>query len=559
MPKAVSTLILVVCAAVAGFAASKVPSLNTADSSSTHAEGDHSGHDHSGHDHSGHDHGDSIGASASGFDSEPSLPPGELLIDSVRDGSDDSHAGQHHDDYDHSSHAGHDHGDHDHHGHDDENSIALSAQARANLRLEVEKLSTGTFVEYVDVPAVVTNWPGRTHIFVTSPLTGVISAIHVARGELIQGGTPLFTLRLTHQDLVNTQQQFLTQLGQLDVEQREIARLSAIASTGAVAGKTLINRQYERDKLIASIKAARQSMLLHGLTKKQIESIEETRQLIREIRVDAPEIHSDYSLHHASSPHHDHSHDHGGGSADPSLPPTFDGLSSGANDPSHELSIPHVEHIDVDLLVTRLEVHRGQAIEAGAVLAELSDYSEVLIEGHAFQRDGDAVRRAAQNEAALQAVLESSDNPEVIDDLKIVSIGNEIDRLSRALKFYVELTNEIERSDSRDNRRYVSWRYKPGQRLNLRLPISQRENVIVVPKEAVAEEGPDRYVFTENGDHFDRVAVTVVASDSTYVALANDGQVLDGQTIAIKGAHQLQMAMRNKAAGPVDMHAGHSH
>ena len=145
-----------------------------------------------------------------------------------------------------------------------------------------------------------TDWPGRTHIIVTSPLTGVINAIYVSRGELIEGNAPLFSLRLTHQDLVKTQEQYLTELGQLDVEEKEIARLTSIANSGAVAGKTLIARQYERDKLLAGVRAAQQAMLLHGLSQQQIDTIRQTRELVREITVFAPELHEDASLHHDS-------------------------------------------------------------------------------------------------------------------------------------------------------------------------------------------------------------------------------------------------------------------
>ena len=72
----------------------------------------------------------------------------------------------------------------------------------------------------------------------------------------------MFTLRLTHQDLVETQEQFLASLGELDVEKREVTRLTTLSDTGAVAGKTLLAREYERDKLMANLGAAKQSMLL---------------------------------------------------------------------------------------------------------------------------------------------------------------------------------------------------------------------------------------------------------------------------------------------------------
>ena len=66
--------------------------------------------------------------------------------------------------------------------------------------------AVGVYTKYVEVPGVIASWPGRTHIAVTSPLTGVLNAIYVSRGELVESNKPLFSLRLTHQDLVKTQE-----------------------------------------------------------------------------------------------------------------------------------------------------------------------------------------------------------------------------------------------------------------------------------------------------------------------------------------------------------------
>jgi multidrug efflux pump subunit AcrA (membrane-fusion protein) len=222
--------------------------------------------------------------------------------------------------------------------------------------------------------------------------------------------------------------------------------------------------------------------------------------------------------------------------------------------------IPHPDHIDVEFLVTTLDARRGEAVTAGQQLAQISDYSRLLIEGQAYQRDGDALRRAADGKGSVQAVFDQSGGSvEIIDDLQVVYIGNEIGRDSRSLPFYVGLSNRIERSEWRGKKRYASWRYKPGHRLTVRLPVSKIENAIVVPKDAVAEAGPERYLFVENGDHFDRVSVEVLARDSVNVAIANDGQVWPGQVVAVSGAHQLQMAMKNQAGGAIDPHAGHNH
>ncbi len=447
-----------------------------------------------------------------------------------------------HEEHDHSAHAGHDHA-----GHSEAESVQLSEQARTNMGLRTQPVSVSAYTRFIEVPGVVTEWPGRTHVAVTSPLTGVLNSILISRGELVKSGTPLFTLRLTHQDLVNTQETFLTKLGELDVEEREIERLSSITSSGAIAGKTLLTRKYERDKLMAGVRAARQAMLLHGLSEEQINEIERSRVLIREVTVFAPEIHEDHSLHHESLGHAgsrlaESSADRYASMVQPTAPTA------------------HPRHLDAEFLVTELNARLGQAVSAGDELAQLSDFSQILIEGHAFQRDRNTLRKAADTGADVQAVMESSgEGPEVVDGLKVVYIGTEVDRKSRALSFYVTLANKVERAVQSGDKRYVSWQYKPGQRLTVRLPISQIENAIVVPKDAVAEEGFERYLFVENGDHFDRIPVAVIGQDSVDVAIVNDGQVWPGQVIAVSGAHQLQMALKNKSGSAIDPHAGHNH
>jgi multidrug efflux pump subunit AcrA (membrane-fusion protein) len=409
----------------------------------------------------------------------------------------------------------------------DDSAVAISRQARTNLGIRSKAIMTGSYIKYVEIPGVITTWPGRTHIMVTSPLTGVINAIDVARGQQVDSGASLFSLRLTHQDLVKLQEEFLSQLGRRDVIEKEITRLTSIAQSGAVARKTLINRQYELDTLDAGLRAVRQSMLLHGLTEEQVSRIEQQRDLIREITIFAPEVHQDQSLHHDALPHAPSS-DH--------------------------------EHIEGEFLVTQLDVHRGESVESGKTLVQLSDYRQLLIEGQAFQRDAYLLQNAVADDARLQAVLERSDEQrEIIEDLNIVYIDHEVGRESRALAFYVGLENEIERERVQSDRHFVSWRFKPGQRLTLRLPTSTIDDVYVVPNEAVADEGPNRYVFIDRGDHFDRVAVTVVGRDSINTAIANDGALKPVQRIAITRAHQLQMAVKNSSGGPVDPHAGHNH
>ena len=55
-----------------------------------------------------------------------------------------------------------------------------------------------------------------------------------------------FELRITAEELVSTQTDLLRTVGELDVENREIARLSKATESGAISQKTLLERNTRR-------------------------------------------------------------------------------------------------------------------------------------------------------------------------------------------------------------------------------------------------------------------------------------------------------------------------
>ncbi len=85
------------------------------------------------------------------------------------------------------------------------------------------------------------------------------------------------------------------------------------------------------------------------------------------------------------------------------------------------------------------------------------------------------------------------------------------------------------------------------------------ENQIGLPVDAVTRDGAEQYVFVEHGQGFERVPVHVLYRDQTSVVIAGDGALHPGDRVALRGAHQMQMALKNKAGGGVDPHAGHNH
>jgi hypothetical protein len=77
--------------------------------------------------------------------------------------------------------------------------------------------------------------------------------------------------------------------------------------------------------------------------------------------------------------------------------------------------------------------------------------------------------------------------------------------------------------------------------------------------EAVVSDGVESYVYRQSADSFQRVPVHVEFRDRTSAVIENDGAVFPGEVIAAKGAFQIHLALKNRAGGAVDPHAGHSH
>lgn len=411
----------------------------------------------------------------------------------------------------------HGHEGHDHAGHDAGNSLELSKQAQANIGLKLGSVTLTSYDRTISIPGMIRERPGRSTVEITAPLTGIVTRIYPIEGEAIVPGQKLFDLRLTHEELVQAQGDLLRVAEELDVINREIARLEKIAAEGGIPGKQVLERQYEQQNKQAVLRAQQQALLVHGLTASQVSDILSKRTLLQDLTV-----------------------------AVPPEPQSTD------NQPP-----PAAKNYEIQLL----KVARGQSVNAGETLAVLTDHSELFIEGNAFDKDVAVVNRAVEKGWTLRAVVESEDaQPQIIDGLKILYVSGSVDPESRTFHFYAQLMNELIRNFmGADGHRFLSWRYKPGQRVQLTVPVERWEERIVLPVGAVAQDGVETYVFSPNGDHFDRRPVHVEYRDRFSVVVANDGSVFPGDPIVLAGAQQMQLALKNKAGGGIDPHAGHNH
>ncbi len=408
-------------------------------------------------------------------------------------------------------HAGHDHA---HGAHEAKASIELSPNGLKNVGYRPLKIELGDFEKTTTLPAMVVERPGRSQLHITAPLTGVVTRIYPIQGAAVEPGSPMFELQLTHEELVTSQRDLLRTVESLNVVNRELARLKSLTE-GIIPGKRILEQEYEKQKLEASLKAERQALLLHGLSEKQVEAIVSGRQLFQTLVVRAPE----------------HNDEH---------------------EACHEDHLFHVQ---------RLNVNPGQQVDAGQLLGVLADHCELYIEGRAFEDDAARLREAAREGWDISAaLLVGRQQADVVGKLKLLRLSDHVDPESRVFRFYLQLPNKIVLDQTTPGgQRFIDWRFKPGQRMQLRVPTERWTDCIVVPVDAVVEEAAEVYVYQQNGKRFNRVPVHVEYRDETSVVIANDGAVYPGDIIAARGAYQMHLAIKNKAGGGVDPHAGHHH
>jgi multidrug efflux pump subunit AcrA (membrane-fusion protein) len=408
------------------------------------------------------------------------------------------------------------HGEHEeghaHAGETDTTSVELSPQALKNIGFEPLTIALSNYERELSIPGMVVERPGRTQLTVAAPLGGTITKIYVIEGEAVAEDTPLFDIRLTHEELVSAQAEFLKAAEQLDVARRELARLEAITE-GVIAGKRILEQKYEKQKIEGLFNAQREALTLHGLSDSQVDEILKTRHLLKSLTVRAPK-------------HVDDCH----------------------------CEVDHLFHIQ------SLNVQVGEQVAAGQPLCSVADHCELYIEGTAFEEDAEQLRQVAADNGSLSARftnLGSKQPP--IEGLKILYLADKVEKDSRAFHFYVTLPNQVVLDRNDGTHRFIMWRFKPGQRVELSVPVERRESKIVVPEEAVANDGAESFVYRQNGKKFDRVPVHVEFRDRRSAVLANDGSLFPGDVIAASGAFQIHLAIKNKSGGPIDPHAGHHH
>jgi hypothetical protein len=394
--------------------------------------------------------------------------------------------------------------------------VELSPQARANLRLESAPLVPTTFWKVVELPGKVVDRPGVSDRGVVAPATGVVTRVHRFPGDSVTTGDSLFTMRITSEAMQTAERELLKATQEIEITENMRERLGTTAATGGIPQIRITEIDNELKRLAVAQRAYRLELQTRGLTPQQIEDIGNGK-FVTELEVLVPE-------------------------------------------PNAETTNPASGEYPKLFEVQELKVDLGQQVQTGEMLCLLARHQELYLEGRAFRHDLPLLERSIEQSWPVEVEFDDDEPsrwPQGQREFTIRHVSNTIDPASRTFAFYLPLANQCRPYES-EGHAGLLWRYRPGQRVWLRVRTEKLENVFVLPAEAVAREGPETFVFRRDGDFFDRKPIHVVHQDRRHVVVANDGGVPPGIFVAQGAALELNRVLKSQAE-PAGAHEDHHH
>ena len=400
------------------------------------------------------------------------------------------------------------------------NFVKMSEQARANLGLTSAEVQPQTYWRTLQTTGVIVDRPGLTDRGITSPVDCVIAKVHAYEGDIVKPGDKLFSLRLASEYLQKAQSDYFKAISEIRILNKEVDRINKLTDSGVIPEKRIIELQQNISRQRIEADARRQELLARGFNDEQIQKID-SGEFIKTIDIYAPSL-----------------------SDNQPKPPKSKQVSFVRNLEND------VANLDTFLELQDLKVELGQQVKAGQLLVVLANHHFLYIKGHAFKKEASSIARAAEKNwpVAVEFLEDTkSEWAPLEQQLRIRHLSNSIDADSRTFDYFVPLTNQS-RTYQKEGQEFVVWRFRPGQQVRIQVPVEKMQDVIVLPNDAVIYDGPNAYVFQQNGDFFHRIGVHVQYRDRLKTVIANDGVVLPGFFLAQNSAASLNRVLKVQSA-----------
>jgi len=230
--------------------------------------------------------------------------------------------------------------------------------------------------------------------------------------------------------------------------------------------------------------------------------------------------------------------------------------------PIVEVRVPKLKTTS-DWDVTSINVKVNDRVEIGAKLAVLSDRRDMILKSEPVGSDMPLMINALELGTSIDAVPLIPGSGPPLNGLRVLYTDSDAGdgAQSASLVGYLRVPNTpIGASEAKGvPLKFRSWRLRAGQRYQLKMPVRQFADVIVVPSEAVVDDGADKVVFVKNGDAFESKKVVISYQDHEVCVIdAKTSDVFPGDEVVVRGAFGLALALK-AGSGAADPHAGHMH
>jgi hypothetical protein len=160
----------------------------------------------------------------------------------------------------------------------------------------------------------------------------------------------------------------------------------------------------------------------------------------------------------------------------------------------------------------------GQAVEPNTALFHISDRSQVVVVGKMYEED---IGKVKTGQAAHVSVLSY---PQQIFSGKVTLIDPNLDPLSRTVKVWIQLANP-------------QGLLKPNMFARASVILRRNGAALTLPNSAIIEANGEKFVFVREGEKYNRVEVSIGASDDEYSEIT-DGLV-PGDEVVTQGNREI--------------------
>jgi cobalt-zinc-cadmium efflux system membrane fusion protein len=258
--------------------------------------------------------------------------------------------------------------------HDADVEVLLTPEAVAQAGIKTAEVGVVEPRASAEVPGVVTANAYR-EVKVTPLVGGIVRQVHAELGTAVKQGAPLATLFSA--ELADAQTKYLSQRAMLEADHQRRERTRELVTIGAASRQELEEATAIHASHATEVEAARQRLLLLGMSKKQVDNLTHPRQVMADVVVPAP----------------------------------------------------------IAGVITSRSANLGQVVGMGEALFVVTDLSEVWVVGDLYEQDFPRVRLGSE------ATLTTPAYPELRLQGRVSYIDPRIDPQTRTAKVRVEVPN----------------------------------------------------------------------------------------------------------------------